>query len=50
MVATVVAIPVLIAGAIWKAFCIIFAFEFSWWIPIVFAGLAACYIVTAEEE
>ena len=50
IVATMIVMPIFIAGAIWEAFCIIFVFEFSWWIPIVFVGLAACYIVTAEEE
>lgn len=50
MVATVIAIPILAAGIIWKGFCLIFAFEFSWWIPIVLVGLAACYIVTGEKE
>ncbi len=49
-VAAIVAIPILIAGIIWKGFCLIFAFEFSWSVPIVLVGLAACYIVTAEEE
>ena len=48
LVATTVGIPVLIAGAIWKGFCIIFAFEFSWWIPIIILVLAVCFIVTGE--
>lgn len=50
MVAAVIGIPIFIAGVTWKGICIIFAFEFSWWIPIVLVGLAACYIATAEEE
>lgn len=50
MVAAIVVIPILIAGIIWKGFCLIFAFEFSWSVPIVLVGLAACYIATAEEE
>ena len=49
MVATIVGMPILIAGAIWKVFCIIFAFEFSWWIPIIILMLAVCFIVTGEE-
>lgn len=48
MVVTVVAIPVLIAGVIWKGFCLIFAFEFSWWIPIMVLALAVCFIATGE--
>lgn len=50
IVATTIAIPIGIAGVIWKGFCLIFAFEFSWSVPIVLVGLAACYIATAEEE
>lgn len=50
MAATVVGIPILIAGVIWKGFCIIFAFEFSWWIPITVLALAVCFIATGEEE
>ena len=49
MVATIVGVPVLITGVIWKGFCIIFAFEFSWWIPIIILALAVCFIVTGEE-
>lgn len=49
MVATVIAVPILITGVIWKGFCIIFAFEFSWWIPIIILALAVCFIVTGEE-
>lgn len=49
MVATVVGIPVLVTGVIWKGICIIFAFEFSWWIPIIVLVLAVCFIVTGEE-
>ena len=50
MVATVVGIPIFIAGVIWKAICIIFAFEFSWGIPIIVLVLAVCFIVTGEGE
>lgn len=50
IVATSIVIPIGIAGVIWKAFCIIFAFEFSWWIPIIFLVLSVCFIVTGEEE
>lgn len=49
MVATVIGIPILIAGVIWKGLCIIFAFEFSWWIPIILLALSVCFIVTGEE-
>ena len=49
MVAAVIGMPILIAGAIWKGFCIIFAFEFSWWMPIILLALAVCLIVTGEE-
>ena len=49
MVATIVGVPVLITGVIWKGFCIIFAFEFSWWIPIIILALSVCFIVTGEE-
>lgn len=49
MVAAVIGIPVFIAGVIWKVLCIIFAFEFSWWIPIIVLVLAVCFIVTGEE-
>lgn len=49
MVATVVGIPILIAGAIWKGFCLIFAFEFSWGIPITVLALAICFIAIGEE-
>ena len=49
MVATVVGMPVLVTGVIWKGFCIIFAFEFSWWTPIIVLVLAVCFIVTGEE-
>lgn len=49
MVAAVVALPVLIAGAIWEVFCIIFAFEFSWGIPITVLALAICFIAIGEE-
>ena len=48
MVATAVGLPIFIAGAIWNAFCIIFAFEFSWWIPIIFVVLSVYLIVTGE--
>lgn len=48
MVAAVIGMPILIAGAIWKGFCIIFVFEFSWWIPIIMLALAVCFIVTGE--
>jgi len=50
MVATTVGIPILIVGAIWKSFCIIAAFEFSWDIPIITLMLAVCFIVTGKEE
>ena len=49
MVATIVGIPVLITGAIWKGFCVIFAFEFSWWIPVIILVLAVYFIATGEE-
>ena len=49
MVATVVGMPIIITGVIWKGICIIFAFEFSWWIPIIVLALAVCFIVTGEE-
>ena len=49
MVATVIGMPIFITGVIWKGFCIIFAFEFSWWIPIIILALAVCFIVTGEE-
>lgn len=49
MVATIVGMPILITGAIWKGFCIIAAFEFSWDIPIITLMLAVCFIVTGEE-
>lgn len=49
MVATVVGTPILVTGVIWKGFCIIFAFEFSWWIPIIVLALAVCFIVTGKE-
>ena len=48
MVATVVGIPIFITGVIWKGFCIIFAFEFSWWIPIIVLALAVYLIATGE--
>ena len=47
-VVTAIAIPVGIAGVTWKGICIIFAFEFSWWIPIIVLVLAICFIVTGE--
>ena len=50
MVATVIGVPIFITGAIWKAICIIFAFEFSWWIPIIILVLAVYLIATGEEE
>ena len=49
MVATVLGIPIFITGVIWKGFCIIFAFEFSWWTPIIILALAVCFIVTGEK-
>ena len=49
MVAAIVGMPVLITGVIWKGFCIIFAFEFSWWIPILILALAIYLIATGEE-
>ena len=49
MVAAIVGMPVLITGAIWKVFCIIFAFEFSWWTPIIILALAVYFIATGEE-
>ena len=49
MVAAIVGTPILVTGVIWKGFCIIFAFEFSWWIPIIILVLAVCFIVTGEE-
>ena len=49
MVVAVIGIPVFIAGATWKGICIIFAFEFSWWIPIIVLVLSICFIVTGEE-
>lgn len=48
MVATVVGMPILVTGVIWKGFCIIFAFEFDWWIPIIMLALAVCFIATGE--
>lgn len=48
MVATVIGMPVFIAGVIWKGFCIIFAFEFDWWIPIIILVLAVYFIATGE--
>ena len=48
IVVTTIAIPIGIAGVIWKGICIIFAFEFSWWIPIIVLVLAVCFIVTGE--
>ena len=48
IVATIVGMPVLIAGVIWKGFCIIFAFEFDWWIPIIILALAVYLIATGE--
>ena len=50
MVATAVGLPIFIAGAIWKSFCIIFALEFSWDIPIITLMLAVCFIVTGEGD
>lgn len=49
MVAAVIGIPIFIAGVIWKGLCIIFAFEFSWWIPIIVLVVSVCFIVTGEE-
>lgn len=48
IVATVIAIPILAAGIIWKGFCLIFAFEFSWWIPIIILALSVYFIATGE--
>lgn len=48
IVVTAIAIPIGIAGVIWKGFCIIFAFEFDWWIPIIMLALAVCFIATGE--
>jgi hypothetical protein len=50
IVVTAIAIPIGIAGVVWKVFCLIFAFEFSWSIPIVVLALAICFIATGEEE
>jgi len=49
MVAAVIGIPIFIAGVTWKGICIIFAFEFDWWIPIIALVLSVCFIVTGEE-
>lgn len=49
MVATVIGMPILITGVIWKVICIIFAFEFSWWTPIIVLVLSIYFIVTGEE-
>lgn len=49
MVAMVIGIAILIAGVIWKVICIIFAFEFDWWIPIIVLVLSIYFIVTGEE-
>lgn len=48
IVVTAIAIPIGIAGVIWKGFCIIFAFEFDWWIPMIALVLSVCLIVTGE--
>lgn len=48
IVVAAIAIPIGIAGVIWKGFCIIFAFEFDWWIPIIALVLSICFIVTGE--
>ena len=48
IVATVVGLPILITGLIWKGFCIIFAFEFSWGTPIIILALAVYFIATGE--
>ena len=48
MVATIVGMPILVTGVIWKGICIIFAFEFSWWIPIITLALAVYFIATGE--
>lgn len=48
IVVTAIAIPIGIAGVIWKGFCLIFAFEFDWWIPIIILVLSICFIVTGE--
>lgn len=50
MVATIVAVPVLIAGIIWKGFCLIFSLEFSWLIPLALVCLAWYMIITAGGE
>lgn len=50
MVATIVGMPILVTGVIWKGFCIIFAFEFDWWIPIIILVLAVYLIATGEGE
>ena len=50
IVATAVGLPIVIVGAIWKSFCIIAAFEFSWDIPIITLMLAVCFIATGKEE
>ena len=49
IVVTAIAIPIGIAGVTWKGICIIFAFEFDWWIPIIALVLSICFIVTGEE-
>lgn len=49
IVVTAIAIPIGITGVIWKGFCLIFAFEFSWWIPIVILALSVYFIATGEE-
>lgn len=49
MVAAVIGIPIFIAGVTWKGICIIFGFEFSWWIPIIVLVVSVCFIVTGEE-
>ena len=48
IVITAIAIPIGIAGVIWKGFCIIFAFEFSWWTPILILALAIYFIATGD--
>lgn len=50
IVVTAIAIPIGIAGAIWQDLCTIFAFEFSWWIPIIFVVFSVYLIATGEGE
>ena len=47
-VAAIFLAPFMVASVVWKTMCVIFSFNFDWFIPIAIVICSGCLIVTAE--